>query len=209
MAMMTLNKQEIAYFFSVPKEQRDSEWETKIIRRLARLVKRVAQISYEGYHGNKRDILGREDFESLAYMGLLQAVREYEPSLGSFHSYSSVCIQNSIKHALLEKRGRDEFKIISLREVPEIVTDGGVEDVLDMVFLEGLTEYFFNRFEKILTKKEFTVLYRAFASGEEKKSDLKIAYELHMSRASVELAKRRAIKKIRRCMEPSIADWKY
>jgi len=209
MAVRTLSKSEVFHFFSVPKEDRDSDWETALILRLKKNIKQIARSSYNGYNGSKKDILSLEDFESMAYLGLLKAIREYEPSLGSFHNYSSVCIQNAIKQGLIDKRGREEYLVISLREVPEIVTDGGVDDALDMVFSASISEYILTRFEQLLTKREFTVLYKLFASGNGQKSNSAVAKELGTTRGTVELAKRRAIKKIKRCMGSSMDDWRY
>lgn len=204
----TLNKYEVSRFFSVPKEERDDAWETAIILRLKRFVKQMARISYEAYNGSRKDILDLEDFESVAYIGLLRAIREYEPSLGSFHNFSSTCIQNAIRNDIIKKMGREEYLLIPLKEVDNI-TDGGIEETLETAYLDGFIEYIRTRFENLLTPNEFAVLCKLFEPGSESRSETAIGKELGMHRGYVQLLKRKALAKIRRCMSTRAGDWGY
>ena len=209
MSGRALNKQEVEYFFSVPKEERDSKWETALVVRLKRYVKQIAGISFRNYTGNNRDILDLEDFESMAYIGLIKAIREYDPSLGSFSNFASYCMQNAMRQSMIEKKGRDEYVIISIKEVGEIPTDGGIYDVLDEACMDGFRTYVFERFKKLLTANEYTTLSKLFVSDDEKKSETDIAVEMGMTRSNVQLLRKRALQKIYRCMSTRAEDWDY
>ena len=209
MSGRTLRKQEVEYFFSVPKEERDSEWETALILRLKRYVKQIAQISFKNYTGNNRDILDLEDFESLAYIGLLGAIRDYEPSRGNFNNFVSLCMQNAIRQKLLEKKGRNEYTIISTREIGLVPTDGGIYEVLDEVCMDGFTEYVLERFKNLLTANEYITLCKLFATDDENPTEAALAIELGMTRSNVQVMKENALGKIRRCMSTRTEDWGY
>jgi len=207
MARRTLNRQEVAYFFSVPKEERDSNWENKLVTRLKSLVKQVAKISFNGYDGSNRDILDLEDFESMAYIGLLNAIREYDSSKNDrFHNFVLTCMQNEIRHGLIEKRGRKKYLIVSLKEV-DLTTDGGIEEAFNLACWSGTAEYIFARFEGLLGEKEYIVLSKLFESGCDKRSEVEVAAELGTTRANVQHHKKKALGTIRRCL--STTQWDY
>jgi len=208
MAGMTLRKQEVDYFFSVPKEERDGDWETALVTRLKRYAKRIAWNSFKKYEGNKRDILDLEDFESLAYIGLINAIREYEPSNGKFCAFVSKCMQNEIRHSLLEKRGRDEFTLISFQEVEVIPIDGGISETVEDVNMEGFVEYVLDRFKDLLTPQEYYVLHEVFLR-DEAKTEVAMGAELGVSRSYIQFIKRKGLEKIRRCMSTRAEDWDY
>lgn len=209
MSGRALNKQEVEYFFSVPKDDRDSKWETALVVRLKRYVKQIAGISFRNYTGNNRDILDLEDFESLAYIGLLGAIREYEPSLGSFNNFASLCMQNAIRQKLIEKQGRDEYVVISTREIGVVPTDGGIAEVLDEVYMEGFTEYVLERFKNLLTKNEYITMCKLFPLGDKRPTEAAIAVQQGVTRSNVHVLRKKALKKIRRCMSTRAHDWDY
>ena len=207
MSGRSLNRQEVAYFFSVPKEERDSNWENKLVTRLKSLVKQVAKISFNGYDGSNRDILDLEDFESMAYIGLLNAIREYDSSKNDrFHNFVSTCMQNEIRHGLVEKSGRDDYSIISLKEV-DLTTDGGIEEAFNLACWSGTAEYIFTRFEDLLGEKQYFVLHKLFESGCDKRSEVEVADEMGTTRANVQHLKKKALEKIKRCL--STTQWDY
>ena len=209
MAGRTLRKHETCYFFSVPKEERDSDWETALILRLKRLIKRTAQLSYAAYEGSRRDILDLEDFESFAYFGALKAIRSYDPALGTFNDYVVLCMQLSIRRNLIEKRGRNEYIIISLGEVEIIPTDGGIEEAQELACWSSTASYIFGRFKALLTPKEYEVLYELFPPGGPASTEVEVADRLGMTRGNVQLLRQRALGKIRRCLSTTIEQWDY
>ncbi len=209
MAGRTLRKHEVSYFLSVPKEERDEKWETEVILRLKRLIKRTALLSYEAYEGSRRDILDLDDFESAAYLGALKAIRAYEPSLGGFNDYVVLCIQGAIKRNLVEKRGRNEYVIIPLDEVGVIPTDVGIEEAHEMACWSSTAYYIFKRFKALLTPKEYEVLYELFTPGGPASTEVEVAHKLGMSRGNVQILKYRGLEKITRCLSTTIQNWDY
>ena len=203
----TLRKNEVSYFFSVPKEERDEEWETEVILRLKRLIKRTAQLSYEAYQGSRRDILDLDDFESFTYLGALKAIRTYEDSIGHFNDYVVLCMQRAIERNLIEKRGRNEYIVISLGEVGVIPTDGGIEEAHEMACWSSSVDYIFTRFKELLTPKEYEVLYEIFPPGDRKHTEDEVAKKLGIKRGNVQSLKYRGLEKIKRCL--STTQWDY
>lgn len=66
--------------------------------------------------------LDREDLESIALVGLVQAIRAWDPSRGSFSTLATHCIMHELQRALAWTQKRNQCVVVSLDDVLE--TDG-------------------------------------------------------------------------------------
>lgn len=61
--------------------------------------------------------LDREDLESIALVGLVQAIRAWDPSRGSFSTLATHCIMHELQRALAWTQKRNQCVVVSLDDV--------------------------------------------------------------------------------------------
>jgi RNA polymerase sigma factor (sigma-70 family) len=74
--------------------------------------------------------LDREDLESIALVGLVQAIRAWDPSRGSFSTLATHCIMHELQRALAWTQKRNQCVVVSLDDVLDADEDRPLRDRL-------------------------------------------------------------------------------
>lgn len=164
---------------------------TALLVRYANLInRRVSTIGIDG--------VDRDDLRQVAYMGLCNAIRAYDPAKGgSFQSFANVCIGNSLKNlfaSATSQKGLLSAQTLSFDELEEIdLRDKTEADpelaLIDRESCNELTELI----GRVLSDFERNVLF-SYLSG---RGYDEVAAKLHSSQKSVDNALQRARRKLK------------
>ena len=171
------------------KEQVMSELITRYVNAIVIKANRTATGFGRGRY-NKQDA---EDFISEGFLALLNAIRTYEESKGSFGAYANACIDNRMKNASGKIRRSfilsEEFDPAKVKEQSPAADEVVIEKEARAEILKKIG--------KILSEREFKVFEMYLDSF----SYLQIASRLGVSVKSVDNALSRARKKLKSVAE--------
>lgn len=146
-------------------------------------------------HCFKNRSIETEDLISEGFLGLLSAIRSYNPEKGSFSAFASVCISNKMKSAVakssdgLVKMSADELSI-------EEISDGN-PNTEDLIILKEQNNEMLKKVETLLSEREREVFYLYLSAY----SYSQIAERLNISVKAVDNAITRAKAKLRGCVQ--------
>ncbi len=136
-----------------------------------------------------------DDLISEGFLGLLSAIRSYNPEKGSFSALASVCISNKMKSAVT--KGSDTFLKMSLDESAiEEISDGN-PNTEDLIILKEQNNEMLKQVDELLSEREREVFYLYLSAY----SYNQIAEKLNISPKSVDNAITRAKAKLRNCFK--------
>lgn len=144
----------------------------------------------------KNPCVENDDLISEGFLGLLSAIRSYNPEKGSFAAFASACISNKMKSAVA-KGSANSLLVTPLEEsFLEEISDGnpGTED---LIILKEQNNELLKQVDKLLSEREREVFYlyiSAYSYGQ-------IAEKLGISAKSVDNAITRAKAKLRNCLK--------
>lgn len=183
----------------------DKEAADILIERNQRLVAHIAK----KYYGENRD---HEDLISIGTIGLIKAVRTYQPEKGNrLVTYASKCIENELLMMLRgeKKRSRDvyleepigtdrEGNTINLIDVIETEEMQALEQLELVEDIERMKEYV----KQELTPREREVLVRRFGLEEQKPmTQIQLAKKLGISRSYVSRIEKGALMKLKKAFD--------
>lgn len=136
-----------------------------------------------------------DDLISEGFLGLLNAIRSYNPEKGSFSAFASVCIANKMKSAV--SKGSDGLVMMSTDELSiEEISDGN-PNTEDLIILKEQNNEMLKQVETLLSEREREVFYLYLSAY----SYSQIAERLNISIKSVDNAITRAKTKLRGCVQ--------
>lgn len=139
--------------------------------------------------------LEAEDLISEGFLGLLNAIRSYNPEKGSFSAFASVCISNKMKSAVA--KSSDGLVMMSAEELSvEEISDGN-PNTEDLIILKEQNNEMLKQVETLLSEREREVFYLYLSAY----SYSQIAERLNISVKSVDNAITRAKSKLRGCVQ--------
>lgn len=161
-----------------------------LFRRFASLVKRQAA----SLHSQQMEA---EDLAQEGMMGLLSAVRTYEPGSASFRTYASVCVRNRILSAVKRSAAARQIpasELVSMDDEQDspLHLSSEKEDPAQLVVQKEEDLRLEGRLRELLSPREYDVLMlylQAYAYEE-------IAQNMNMSAKAVDNALQRARRKL-------------
>ena len=188
------------------KEENDESAKEILIERNMRLVAHIAK----KYNNSSED---QDDLISIGTIGLIKAIETYNVDKGTkLATYASKCIENEIlmnirtnkknkgQVSLQDPIGMDkEGNEISLIDV--LGTD--IDYILDQVELKVQISKLYEQLDKILTKREKEIiLLRYGLTTYGYKTQREIAQQLNISRSYVSRIEKRALKRLKKELNP-------
>jgi len=187
------------------KLQGDTDAENRLIEHNLRLVAHVA-----GKY--RRSGLEMDDLISVGTIGLIKAVRTYDPTKGKpLASYTARCIENEI--LMLLRAGKKQRQEISLDEPIGMDREGNVltlmevlsleaEDVMDAVEKRMQTEAVCHMIDTMLPQREAEVLQMRYGlGGRDAMTQQETAEKLGISRSYVSRIETKALNTLRTRMK--------
>lgn len=137
-----------------------------------------------------------DDLVSEGFLGLLSAIRSYNPEKGVFSAFASACITNKMKTAIA-KGSANSLLVTSVDDAfLEEISDStpGAED---LIILKERNDEIMQQVDELLSEKEREVFYLYLSAY----SYSQIASKLNISPKSVDNAITRAKSKLRSCFK--------
>ena len=172
----------------------------KLIEHNLRLVAHVAK-KYSGTMEN-------DDLISVGSIGLIKAINTFEPEKGNrLATYTARCIENEI--LMLLRSNKKHKNDVSITDAVGTDKDGNELSLLDLLFEneDGVfteversieNEKLVQAIEKILTKREFTVLCLRYGlKGGRSYAQREVAVFLKISRSYISRIEKKAIEKLK------------
>lgn len=136
-----------------------------------------------------------EDLISEGFLGLLSAIRSYNPEKGSFSAFASVCIMNKMRSAVA--KSSDGLQKMSSEDFPiEEISDGNL-NTEDLIILKEQNNEVIKQMETLLSPLEREAFYLYLSAY----SYNQIAERLNISAKSADNAITRAKSKLRGCFK--------
>ena len=201
-----LTPEEEVNYLTKFKEENDESAKEILIERNMRLVAHIAK----KYNNSSED---QDDLISIGTIGLIKALETYNVDKGTkLATYASKCIENEIlmnirtnkknkgQVSLQDPIGMDkEGNEISLIDV--LGTD--IDYILDQVELKVQISKLYEQLDKILTKREKEIiLLRYGLTTYGYKTQREIAQQLNISRSYVSRIEKRALKRLKKELNP-------
>ena len=187
------------------RQQGDPDAENQLIERNLRLVAHVAR-KY------RRSGQETDDLISVGTIGLMKAVRTYDPAKGKpLVTYAARCIENEM--LMLLRAGKKQSQEISLDEPIGMDREGNVltlmevlsleaEDVIDAVEKRMQTEAVCHMIDTLLPQKEAEVLRMRYGLGpRDAMTQQEVAEQLGISRSYVSRIETKALNTLRARMK--------
>ncbi len=204
-----LTEKEEQYYVALLAEN-DAEARSILIERNLRLVAHIAK-KYIGANTCQDDLI------SIGTIGLIKAVNTY--SVGKsvrLATYAARCIENEILMSIrASKRYSKEVSLslpigtdkdgneISLNDILGSDTD----EIIDSINLKLQIGKLYRAIDSCLNKREKAIIVARYGlDGSDAKPQREIASELGISRSYVSRIEKRALEKLRSCLEASAAD---
>lgn len=204
-----LTEKEEQYYVALLAEN-DAEARSILIERNLRLVAHIAK-KYIGPNTCQDDLI------SIGTIGLIKAVNTY--SVGKsvrLATYAARCIENEILMSIrASKRYSKEVSLslpigtdkdgneISLNDILGSDTD----EIIDSINLKLQVGKLYRAIDDCLSKREKAIIVARYGlDGSDAKPQREIASELSISRSYVSRIEKRALEKLRNCLEASAAD---
>lgn len=137
-----------------------------------------------------------DDLVSEGFLGLLSAIRSYNPEKGVFSAFAAACISNKMKTAIA-KGSANSLLVTSVDDAfLEEISDNtpGAED---LIILKEQNDEMMRQVDKLLSEKEREVFYLYLSAY----SYNQIAEKLNITPKSVDNAITRAKTKLRNCFK--------
>lgn len=137
----------------------------------------------------------RDDLISEGFLGLLNAIRSYNPEKGAFAALASTCITNKMKSAI----AKSSFSLIEMSMDESILEEISDKNPAaeDIIILKEENNEMLKQVEEVLSPKEKEVFYLYLCAY----SYNQIADKLGISVKSVDNAITRAKAKLRNCFQ--------
>ncbi|KXZ39670.1 RNA polymerase sporulation-specific sigma factor [Alkalithermobacter thermoalcaliphilus JW-YL-7 = DSM 7308] len=196
-------KEELEYLKKF--KEGDEQFKTILIERNLRLVAHIVK-KYTNYYEDAEDLI------SIGTIGLIKAIETYNMEKGTrLATYAARCIDNEILMMLRSnKKNKSE---VSLHDPIGVDKEGNeitlmdilgteLDDVIDEVDLKIKVKKLYEKINNILTNREKEIIelrYGLTSSGYKTQRD--IAKKLQISRSYVSRIEKRALKKLKKCLE--------
>ena len=163
---------------------------------MALLISRYMPLIKAKASAFKNNQVEAEDLISEGFLGLLSAIRSYDPKKGTFSAFASACISNKMKTAVA-KSSANPLPALSLDDSNiEEISDGnpGTED---LIILKEQNSEMMKQVEQLLSEREREVFYLYLSAY----SYNQIAEKLGITAKAVDNAITRAKSKLRDCFK--------
>ena len=137
-----------------------------------------------------------DDLISEGFLGLLSAIRSYDPQKGSFAAFASACISNKMKSAVA-KSSANSLLVTPLDDSYLDELSDGNPATEDLVILKEQNNEMLKQVDELLSDREREVFYLYISAY----SYSQIAEKLGISAKAVDNAITRAKAKLRNCFK--------
>lgn len=166
-----------------------NQYTSLLIRRYMPMIKAKASCF-------KNSRVESDDLVSEGFLGLLSAIRSYNPEKGSFAAFASACISNKMRSAAAKGSANSLLATPLDESYLEEISDGNPATE-DLIILKEQNNEMLKQVDELLSEREREVFYLYISAY----SYTQIAEKLGISAKSVDNAITRAKAKLRNCFK--------
>lgn len=161
-------------------------------RLIGKLIAEYIPVIRAKAYNFKSGAMERDDLISEGFLGLLNAIRSYDPEKGAFSSFANACISNKMKTAITSTAAK-AFSSLSLDDIKaEEITDGNL-GTEELIIIKEQNNEMSKLIDELLSEREKEVFYLYLS----KYSYAQISKKMGISVKSVDNAISRAKAKLR------------
>lgn len=165
-------------------------------RYTALLIRRYMPMIKAKAHCFKYSRVESDDLVSEGFLGLLSAIRSYNPEKGSFAAFASACISNKMRSAAAKSSANSLLSTPLDESFLEEISDGNPATE-DLIILKEQNNEMLKQVDELLSEREREVFYLYISAY----SYTQIAEKLGISPKAVDNAITRAKAKLRNCFK--------